>query len=190
MNRQPPKKMPKPHTLPLFSYRLLLFFAEILIFFFCIGFVDLIYTNDILPDKMVKEDYPETACVVVSKKLSEHKHLLHRYRADFLVNYTVNGTPFESWATGNGLDQAFYHDRAAQVETLAEFDIGSSYPCWYNPQNPQIAVLVMRHGWSSTLPLIIPTAIGLIALYYLLKNIFQFFGLLVAANEKETRFKK
>jgi len=110
--------------------------------------------------------------------MSERGSLIHHYRADFLISYPVNGKIYQAWVTGNGLDQGFFRDKTLQEETLTSFDVGGTYPCWYNPKFPQQAVLVMRHNWSSTLPLAVPTVIAIIAIYYILKGTFQFLGLI------------
>lgn len=192
MDSQKPKRMRIRNlkAVPHFSYQLLIFFIELFILFACIQYAQLVYNNDILPDKMVEENYPQVSCVILSKKLGEEGHLLHRYRAEFLVSYMVNNTPYRTWVTGNGLDQAFFRERAPQEEILAQFEVGASYPCWYNPGIPQIAVLVIRHDWASTLPLAVPAIIGLITLYYLLKNSLQFFGRLLTFISDRTKFKK
>ncbi len=186
----PTKKSGNFSNLPFLSYQVLAFFLQIFILFVCIEFAQIIYNNDILPDKLVKENFPETTCTIVSKNLSEKGKMVLRYRADFLVSYAVNGNPYRAWVTGNGLDQAFFHEREPQENALAQFAVGQAYPCWYNPQIPQIAVLVMRHNWTSTLPLAVPALIGLIALYFILKSIFQFLGTLVSVSQNGPRYKK
>jgi|GEM_PF-1351141 len=175
------------NTIPLVGYRILFFLAQIFILVVCIEFMQVLYNNDILPDKLVKETYIQTDCTILSKKLDEKGRLIKQYRADFQVNYLVNDKVYQAAVTGNGLDQAYFHKRQPQQDILDQFVIGSSYPCWYNPQIPQIMVLVLRHNWSSTLPLAIPTIIGLIALYYILKNIFVFLGLLASTTREMTR---
>jgi len=177
-------------NLPIFGYQLLIFLAQIFILVACIEYTQILYTNDILPDKQVAENYPQTTCLVLAKKLSQKGRLVHRYRADFQVSYEVKDNPYKSWVTGNGLDQAFFHNRAAQEDLLSQFEVGQTYPCWYNPEIPQIAVLVLRHDLSSTLPLAVPTIIGLIAIYYILKGIFKFFGLIAATIDEKKRYKK
>jgi hypothetical protein len=189
-----PKKMPKRKrdlsNLPLIGYQLLIFLVQIFILVACIEYTQILYNNNILPDKQVKDNYVQASCLVLDKKLSQKGRLIHRYRADFQLSYTVNENPYKTWATGNGLDQAYFRDRSAQEETLAQFEIGQTYPCWYNPQIPQLAVLVLRHDWASTMPLIVPTVVGLIAIYYILKGIFKFFGLISLILQEKKRYKK
>ena len=178
MDPRTPKKPRDLAVVPLAGYKLLLFFAQIFILLACLEFTQIFYTNDILPDKEVRDNYIQTSCVVLAKKLSQKGHILHRYRADFLISYEVNTKPLQAWATGNGLDHAFFRDRGEQEDALSQFEVGNNYPCWYNPVTPQLAVLVLRHDWASTLPLAVPTIVSLVTAYYLLKSILQFFGLL------------
>jgi len=176
--------------LPL-GYQLTIFLVQIVILIACIEYARIIYKDEVLPDKMVKDNFSQIACTVVSKKLSEKVHLVHSYRADFLISYEVNNVPYQTWVTGNGLDQDFFHQREPQETTLSQFQIGSAYTCWYDPKAPQIAVLVLRHDWISTLPLIIPTLIALIVIYYIIKGTLQFGGVLFnILRSSKSRFKK
>lgn len=158
--------------------KVLYFIAQVIVLIASIAYLNFIYFNDILPDKEVKENFVQTNCTVNNKQLATRGHVVHSYRANFLVTYTVNGINYRSWVTGNGLDQAFFSDQDSQQAALDQFEINASYPCWYNPETPQIVVLVLRHDWASTLPLLIPSVLALIAAYYVLLNILLFFGLI------------
>jgi hypothetical protein len=164
--------------IPLIGTRLIFFIAEILILIACVCYIEVLYDNEILPDKEVKETYTQTTCTLVSKKMLTAGSHINHFRANFLISFMVNGVATQAYATGNGLDQSYSHHQDRQQDILDQFAVGSSYPCWYNPQVPQMAVLVLRHDWMSTLPLAVPAVIALITLYYLLKSILQFFGLI------------
>jgi hypothetical protein len=177
-------------TLPLISGKALLYIAQIIIFFLCLGYMDAVYNNNILPDKLVDDDFTQTTCTVMAKELGTKGRMGHHYRANFLISYTANGSNYQTWVTGNGLDQSYFREREAQEETLSQYDIGGSYPCWYSPQTPQLAVLVLRHDWASTLPLLVPTVIAIISLYYIIKGALQFFGFIkLKAAEKKKRYR-
>jgi hypothetical protein len=102
--------------------------------------------------------------------------LLPKYRADFRVSYSVHGVQYNKWVSGNGLDYSYIHDKDTQEDILSQFQEGGSYPCWYNPDNTAQIVLVMRHSWSSTFPLMIPSAIAMLMLYYFFQTLFQVMG--------------
>src|SRR5579862_6754587 len=122
------------------SSQIFIFIAQVAILIFCFVFVDFIYQNDILPDKEVKEDFTQTNCVLLTKQMATKGRLVHRYRANFLVSYTVNEVTYKTWVTGNGLDQAYFSDESHEQDLLDQFAVNTSYPCWINPNVPQIAV--------------------------------------------------
>lgn len=177
--------------LPLIIGKTIFLVINLLILIVCFNYIQIIYTNNILPDKLVKETFSQSFCAIVSKQLTKTGHIIHRYRASFLVNYMANNVKFESWTTGNGLDQSYFHDQKPQEAILAEFNVGNTYPCWYNPTSPQVVVLVLRHDWMSTLPLAVPSIIILMVAFYLLKSIYQLWGFLsLKAQEQKKRFKQ
>lgn len=155
------------------GWRAALLIGQILVLILCIGYIEYVYSVHILPDKRAKETFQQTSCFLISKKLSAKGHFLHSYRSDFLISYNVNGVQYNHWVSGNGLDMSFTGNETEQEDILSQFDVGGSYPCYYNPNNPQYAILVLRHNWLSTFPLMVPSLIFVITLYYLLKNVFQ-----------------
>lgn len=156
--------------------RILLLIGQWLVLMFCLSYIGFIYAVDILPDKNAKETFIETNCTVVNERLSMKGRVFHSYRADFLVNYSVNNRPYSHWVSGNGLNLAFTQNKAEQQALIASFVIGNNYSCWYNPDKPDIVMLVQRHSWHSTFPLVVPSIVGLIVFYYLLKNLFELFA--------------
>lgn len=149
----------------------ILLIAEIIIILLCLGYIKYIYDTDILPDKQAKSIFQPADCFVISKKISTKGHLIHRYRADFLVSYNVKGAQYNRWVSGNGLNLSYYRDKKTQEDIFARYDIGQRYPCWYNPDMPQFAILMVRNNWTSTFPLIIPTIVSLIVLYLLINTL-------------------
>ncbi len=138
------------------------------------GFFYLRYINQssyLLPDKEVKPHYSQTTCRIVSKKLADHRFIVRRYRADFLVSYTVSHIQYRRWVSGNGLDKSYFSDASAQEDILSRYHVGGNYPCYYNPQDPEMAVLVLRHDWGSMFPVIAVSAILLLTFYYFLKHL-------------------
>ena len=76
------------------------------------------------------------------------------YRPEIKIQYEVNGRKFESWsydATGNHSP-----DRAAQQAIADSFQVGATYPCWYDPDRPERAILVRGHTWGAYVFLIVP----------------------------------
>lgn len=156
--------------------RVLISLAQVGVLILCFSYIQRIYSDNILPDKQAKAVFQQTECLLVSKKLVEGGQFFHAYRADFFINYTVNDVSYHNWVSGNGLDTSFRKNKDTQEAVLSEYIVGESYSCWYNPQNPNAVILVFRHNWMTTFPLVLPSIVFLIVGYYFLQNVFLFFG--------------
>lgn len=151
-------------------------FLSFCILLICIFYIKYEYDYHIYPDKLAHDTFQPIACEIIDKKLSLSDDSAPRYRADFLISYQVNDVQYNYWVSGNGFDRSFYRDKAKQDSILNTYQIGKNYSCFVDPKDPQIAILNLRYNWFSTIPLIIPVVIGLIALVFLIKNIFLFFS--------------
>ena len=154
--------------------RAVLFLGTIAVLMLCIFMLIHSYRVDIFPDISVK-DYQPMKSFLISKRLSIKKSFSNQYRADFLISYNVNGVQYNRWVSGNGLDMSYDANRAKQENVLSRFSIGGTYPSWYNPNNPQSAVLVLRDNWSSILFMIIPALLGVFAFYAIINDLLWFF---------------
>jgi hypothetical protein len=152
-----------------------LIMGQLLIFIFCLVYIGRVYQTNIWPDKHVNDNYNQTNCLILNSHLATSYSLVNKYRADFLINYSVNAMGYNQWVTGNGLDLTFASSKSSQEKILTKYTIGASYPCWYDPKDPRRVVLVLRHNWLSTLPLIIPLGVSMIMLYSLLMSLFKIF---------------
>jgi hypothetical protein len=151
--------------------RTALLIGQIFALIICFAYFDYYYYFNIYPDKKVKEDFAQTDCFIISKSLGSKGHLVHKYRSNFLITYKYNGVQYSRWVSGNGLDMAYTSNQAEQEDLLSQFSQGGTYQCWVDPEKPDISVLVLRHHWLSTAPLIVPTAVSVIVLYYLFTNV-------------------
>lgn len=143
------------------------------------------HSHSILPDKAVREVYATVDCKLLGKKLNTNRLFINKYRADFLISYAVDGVSYRRWVSGNGLDQTFYADASDQKNILVRYRIGQNYNCFYNPDNHEQVVLVLRHDWGSLFPAISVMALTMIFLYYVIKNIiFVFRDATRSAREK------
>ncbi len=170
--------------------KIILFVLQTIILIICICYIEFVYYVNINPDKYVKEKYEESSCQILDKKMSMKGHILHEYRADFLVHYSGAGVQYTRWISGNGLDRSFTTDKVSQQDLLDQFDTGNNYLCWYNPDVPSMVVLILRHNWSSTFPLFIPSVIGIIVAYYILQSIFEFLGIATIKTREKIKIKK
>jgi hypothetical protein len=112
--------------------------------------------------------YLETTCIVLDKKLDEQfdadgntsRPLIH-------IEYTADGRPRQVWTYDAGGVYTNLHDSNRAV--LDQFEKGKRYPCWYDPANPDSAVLTRSFTWWSLMELVPLTfaAIGAGGLIYL-----------------------
>jgi hypothetical protein len=153
--------------------RILKLLVQFLILLVSFIYIDYVYFTNILPDQRARINFRETECLMLSKKLSTKGKIFHRARADFLVSYRANGTQYNRWVSGNGLDMNYTMSIASQELVLAEYQNGRNYTCWYNPDNAEMVALSLRHSWVSLYFLIIPVIAGLVALILFLRNIWQ-----------------
>ena len=56
----------------------------------------------------------------------------------------------------------FYPDRAAEQAIVDSFQVGATYPCWYDPDRPDKAILVRGHLWVPYFLLVVPIGFLLI----------------------------
>ena len=80
------------------------------------------------------------------------------YRPAIEIRYEVNGREIETWAYH--LVRIYSADRNGQQAIIDSFQFGATYLCWYAPNRPDQAVLVLGHLWGACVALIIP--IGLL----------------------------
>lgn len=124
--------------------------------------LDYVYLTNIRPDILANERFQQTECFVMSKKLSSKGKYYHRYRADFLINYHANGAQYNRWVTGNGLDMTYTANNVSQEQMLSNFENGTNYTCWYDPDNAERVMLVRRERWFSLHTFILPAVAAFI----------------------------
>jgi len=151
--------------------RIFMLLMQFFILISCFIYLDYFYITNLRPDKLAELKFVETKCFVMTKKLATKGKYFRRYRADFLISYQANGVQYNRWVSGNGLDMSYIRDSASQEQVLSDYADGKNYRCWYNPGNPEEALLVPRKKWTVTLPFILPVVMGVLSLLLFLKNI-------------------
>lgn len=151
--------------------RLFLLLGQLFVLALCSSYIAYIYQSNILPDKTARASFEKTDCFLISKKLNDKSYIIDHFRAEFLISYNVNGVQYNHWVYGNGLDESFSQDPDNQRNILTRYDVGGTYPCWYDPSQPQIAFFVPRNNWYSIFPLLLPMIIVIFTLYFLAKNL-------------------
>ena len=179
----------KPTKFVDLSQAILLFIGEVAIFVVCVFFIHQLYNSRIAPEKRVAEEFTNTTCVVVAKSLTVAAGVVPRYRADFSLEYnTYTKGTITSTTSANGLDFSFSPYQDQQQEFINEYDVGGSYPCWYDPQDPSVVVLVLMHNWMSTLPLLLPAIVAFILLFYMFKSATQILEGYVALQKRKHKY--
>jgi hypothetical protein len=166
---------------------ILLLAGQLALLVLSIIFIYYFYSHDIAPDKRVAEEFINTKCRIVDENITQSSGPYHRYRAEFRLEYSSNTGETEGIASANGIDFSYSGDLATQQAYLDEFEKGSIYPCWYNPKKTTEVVLVLRHSWYSTLPLILPSLIAIIMFFYVIKSIVDLIETYLIIQKKKSR---
>ncbi len=141
--------------------------SSLIVFAGCVVLLVLV-AGFLIPDWRSNNRYIASSGVVLDKKLDSQWFDVagprgqpagkqESYRPNIKIRYEVEGRKFESWsydATGNHSP-----DRAAQQAIVDSFQVGATYPCWYDPDRPERAVLVRGHNWGAYVFLIVPLAL-------------------------------
>ena len=67
------------------------------------------------------------------------------YRPEIPIEYEVNGKTHV--VTTYDMCGTYSSDREANQAMLDRFDVGREYPCWYDPLDHDVAVLVRGYTW-------------------------------------------
>jgi hypothetical protein len=76
------------------------------------------------------------------------------YKPEIKIQYEVGGRKYEVWT--NAAIGGFSPDRAAQQAIVDSYRVGATYPCWYDPDRPETAILVRGHAWDAYVVLVVP----------------------------------
>jgi hypothetical protein len=122
----------------------------------------------IIPEWRVNHGFVEHACKVIGKRVVEvqsEKGLL--FRPEIKIDYEVQGVTYSSYTYDIHHTTRGTRDEAqAVIDAFSEHGI---YPCWCDPAEPNIAVLVRGYQWWIWPALLIPAsfvAIGAGGLVY------------------------
>ncbi len=129
----------------------------------------------VLPEWSVNHEFRETTCQVLRARLQEKQGEDGTlYRAQFEIRYEVDGEVHfaETYdiATARDFPSSYSSDRQAMEELLGRFVVSRrvnetfhekaprEYPCWYDPADPSVAVLVRGMSAWIWLVLIVPAS--------------------------------
>jgi len=141
-----------------------LFFA---VFFLlgCGGLVALVAFL-VIPVWRVNHQFVEHTCKVLDKRIGQKNSddgIL--YRPEIRIEYQIDGKTYRTWVYD--IRKGYSSGREEKQAILNRFTVFTAnnpkqYPCWYNPANPEVAVLVRGYSWWIWLVLVVPVSFILI----------------------------
>lgn len=110
-------------------------------------------------DYRIFNEYVHATCTVTGKRVVEHSDSdgdnTYHPEVDFTFEangQTISATGYDGWSGSSS-------GREGKERAIAPYQIGGTYDCWYDPQNPHRAVLVRRISWLYLIPFVL-MAIG------------------------------
>jgi hypothetical protein len=129
-----------------------LFFAVFLVF--GIAAFTITLATMAWPELRANRHFLETHCTIVKTAISELRtDDGPAYRPDITIAYEVSGKKFKTVTYDAA--RMYSSSKANAREIADQFRVGEQYVCWYDPRDPQQAVLVRGYsGWMYLLLLI------------------------------------
>jgi len=148
-------------------------YAISIAFLACVA-VMLFFAAFVFEDIRKFSSYEKTACTILDKKIewstgSTGKTKSRIYDPLVSVRYEVNGKEIVS--AGSIVKGTFSGREGSAEKKLAQYELGSSYPCWFDPEDPQEFLLERGLYWGWYLLCIGPMILFLISSRYLLKKL-------------------
>jgi hypothetical protein len=133
-------------------------------FVFVIGavFLTLLLAKLVLPEWRANHEFVETTATVLDKRIEEQTNRGRNltFRPEVQIRYQVNGENFEIWTYD--ITGAYSSGRDDKQTLLDRLQVGREYKCWYDPLDPQRAVLVRGYSWWFWLLVLAPLGFMLI----------------------------
>ena len=125
----------------------------------CAGIVMMVMTL-LIPEWRVNNEFVETTCVVRGKRIGESHSEGVSYRAEINIEYQIAGKKYTT--TTYDINGTYSSGRESKQEIIDQFDIGRQYVCWYDPADPETAVLVRGYTALAWILLAVPATFVLI----------------------------
>jgi len=132
-----------------------------MILFLIVGgiFTGVGYFMMLRPEMEVGSRFVEGTCTVLGKELISEKSSSKRsrrsdktvYRPEFHIRHEVGGETYE--VRTHRIVKSSSSGKTSEEKTLARFEVGKTYPCWYDPTDPSRVVLekgVSTGSWLFT----------------------------------------
>jgi hypothetical protein len=133
------------------------FGSRLSLLLFLVGIASLVMLvfGFLIPDWRANNQYRQGSCVAVDKRVADSVGEGRiTYRPEIKIRYQVDGREYESWAYDA---IPTYGPNRAEAQAIADgFQLGATYPCWFDPARPEQVILVRGHAWIPYLLLVVP----------------------------------
>ena len=127
----------------------------------------------IIPEWRVNHGFVEQTCTVLEANLGERNGENGVvYRPEIKIEYEAHGITYRPPITYD-IHNAYSSNREEAQEVLRRFVKRQKYSCWYDPANPDVAVLVRGYQWWIWPVLLIPASFLTIGAGGLIYSIFH-----------------
>jgi hypothetical protein len=118
------------------------------------------FSGFVVPEWRVNHEFVETTCKVLDKRVAEKQgEDGPLYRPEIKIEYEVDGVTFRDWhydihrAYANGKENA---ENLLKSFVISTKETNARIPCWYDPMNPGVAVLMRDYRWWVWLVFTVP----------------------------------
>ncbi len=126
------------------------------------AFLVLLLARKVVPEWRANHEFLQLTAVALDKRIGESHdgdgNIV--YRPEVKISYEVEGEQFRIWTydvTGT------WSNSRADVESLVDqIQIGRDYLCWYDPLEPDVAVIARGYSWWFWMMLLVPSGFILI----------------------------
>lgn len=135
---------------------LTLFFAALLLV--GVGFIAALLIRLIIPEWRAKHHFvATTATVLKTRARPVSADNANRVRPEVQIQYEVDGASYTTWTYDVARVEAGAADAVQAM--LDRFQPGQDYPCWYDPEDHERAVVVRRYSWAAWSMLLLPLSL-------------------------------
>jgi hypothetical protein len=120
-------------------------------------FGGLLVSGVAVPEWRINHDFLEAEATVIGKGLARRTTATDQtWEPALRLRYTAAAGPIEAWTLCGGA----VSDRGRALATLEGTSLGTTLPCWYDPDAPTSVVLARGyHWWMWALTLLLPGAL-------------------------------
>lgn len=125
--------------------------------FFTAGIISLafILLKLSIPEWRVNHQFVQAPCQIVETRVGTDSNGLTR--PEILITFSIGERSLTTWSHFD-IGGVYQADTAATEKILANFQPGQESTCWFDPYQPETAVLVRGYTWFAWLMLLLPAA--------------------------------